>query len=85
MLLYLIHVGVFVISNTITLSSLLFISHGHFFKKYYSYNEFYKLQVVDIFNISISIALLLMIIAQLLLPINFIWSVLSESQIKQID
>jgi hypothetical protein len=59
MVLYQIHVGVFLISTIIFLGSIFFISNSHFFKKYYSYNEFYKLQVVDIFNISICVALLL--------------------------
>lgn len=80
---YKVHVGVFLMSTIIFFSSLLFINYSHFFKKYYSYNEFYKLQVMDIFNISICLTLLFIIIAQLLLPVNFIWSLFKTGSIKQ--
>ncbi len=82
MILYRVHVCVFTVSSFVFLGSLSFTSCAHFFKKYYAFNEFYKLQVINYFNISICVAILLILIAQLLLPVNFVWSLFRKGNNK---
>jgi heme/copper-type cytochrome/quinol oxidase subunit 1 len=78
---YQIHFFVFIFCAIILFGSLSLTTCFHFFRKYYAYNEFYKLQLVIFFDISISLALFLIIVIQLLLPVNFIWSLLNRRSI----
>ena len=83
--LYQIHSGIFIICTIIFFGSLTITTCCHFFNKYYAYNEFYKLQIRNYFNISICLSLLLMVLTQLLLPINFVWSLLSVPKLRNTD
>jgi len=79
---YKIHANIFLICTITLFCSIYFINTPHYFKKYYAYNEFYKLQVQQLLNISICVSLLILATAQLLLPVNFICSLFKKGNIN---
>jgi hypothetical protein len=68
----------------ICLISVWFICYSGYIKKYYAYNEFYKQDVVNYINNSISLSVILIVLAQLFLPVNFIWSLFRIGNKQQI-
>ncbi len=76
--LYQLHFAVFLVSTLFFLTALFFQTCNNYYHTYYAYNDFYKLEVRNYLNNILSLSILLIAFAQLLLPINFVWSLLKK-------
>ena len=75
---YQLHFAVFLVCTLFFLIALFFQTCSNYYHSYYAYNEFYKLEVNNYFNNCLSVSIVVMIFAQLLLPINFVCSLLKK-------
>jgi hypothetical protein len=72
--LYLIHFWIMAVCITLTFAVILFQTHNNYYYKYYSFNDFYKLQIRSFLNKALSLLMILKLVAQLLLPVNVVYS-----------
>lgn len=78
---YDIHWGIFTVCVVALVTSFCFFKISHYSSKYYAFDEFYKLRVIHCFNIAMSLSVALMILSQVLLPVNFICSLFKNDKI----